>query len=495
MNSRFWTLATGAALTSIASAQATNDTCATAAAITPGTAIAFDTVAAIDEGTLPFNCAAGGGPDIWYSFTSTTGSTLTFETCGSSYDTALEIYEGDCNNLVLVECLDDSCGLQQAITVGAPTVGTTYFMRIAGYNGGTGFGTALLTEAGPPAPGSPVTIVDNLPGTWIDISTTGTPLSLSDDGEADIVTTIGNSVLAAGIARVGSNGAVRFDGTGTDLGYTNAPIPSTNAFSGDRTLMPFWDDVDTDSGLEGEIYYQETGGVLVIQWEAVEFFPGGTGGVDSATFQIQVPSGSGPMVAQFLYESVDSFRADGGASATIGFQSGDVGGYDDVEWSYDTPASVANGTVLTVLASPGSVGTNYCTANANSTGVAASMGASGSSVVAQNDLVLEASDLPANSFGFFLVSQTQGFVANPGGSQGNLCLGGAIGRYVGPGQIQNSGASGMISLPVDNQQVPQPTGFVSVSSGQTWNFQLWNRDAVGGSATSNFTDGYEITFQ
>ena len=91
--------------------------------------------------------------------------------------------------------------------------------------------------------------------------------------------------------------------------------------------------------------------------------------------------------------------------------------------------------------------------------------------------------------------QTQGFVAGPGGSQGNLCLGGAIGRYVGPGQIQNSGAAGMISLPIDNQQVPQPTGFTTITSGQTWNFQLWNRDAVGGSATSNFTDGYEITFQ
>jgi hypothetical protein len=100
-----------------------------------------------------------------------------------------------------------------------------------------------------------------------------------------------------------------------------------------------------------------------------------------------------------------------------------------------------------------------------------------------------------NAFGYFLTSTTQGFVANPGGSMGNLCLAGSIGRYVGPGQIQNSGAAGAISLPLDLTQTPQPTGSVAIVAGQTWNFQAWYRDAVGGSATSNFTDGLSIGFQ
>ena len=91
--------------------------------------------------------------------------------------------------------------------------------------------------------------------------------------------------------------------------------------------------------------------------------------------------------------------------------------------------------------------------------------------------------------------QTQGSVANPGGSEGILCLGGAIGRYVGPGQIVNSGATGEVSLALDLTQTPQPTGFVSVQPGETWNFQAWYRDAVGGTATSNFTDGLEVQFQ
>jgi hypothetical protein len=93
-----------------------------------------------------------------------------------------------------------------------------------------------------------------------------------------------------------------------------------------------------------------------------------------------------------------------------------------------------------------------------------------------------------------LTSRTQGFVANPGGSQGNLCLGGSIGRYVGPGQVQNSGAGGAISLAVNLAQHPTPTGFVAVQIGETWNFTAWYRDTVGGVAVSNFANGLSIAF-
>ncbi|MEM8711604.1 MAG: hypothetical protein AAGG01_11675, partial [Planctomycetota bacterium] len=57
-------------------------------------------------------------------------------------------------------------------------------------------------------------------------------------------------------------------------------------------------------------------------------------------------------------------------------------------------------------------------------------------------------------FGFFVTSQTEGFAANPGGSAGNFCLGGAVGRYVGPGQILNSGSLSQIELTIDLTQVP-----------------------------------------
>ena len=103
--------------------------------------------------------------------------------------------------------------------------------------------------------------------------------------------------------------------------------------------------------------------------------------------------------------------------------------------------------------------------------------------------------MPQNSFGFFITSQVQGFLMNPGGSEGNLCLGGAIGRYVGPGQIMGSGVAGMIALDIDLTQIPQPNGPVAVAAGETWNWSTWYRDLdMSGNATSNFSNGLEVTF-
>ncbi len=155
-----------------------------------------------------------------------------------------------------------------------------------------------------------------------------------------------------------------------------------------------------------------------------------------------------------------------------------------------------HGGITYVLGSAGGIGTSYCgPAVANSTGNSASLTATGSTAVAQNDVTLVASSLPNNSFGFFLASRTQGLVNQPGGSQGVLCLGGSIGRYVGPGQIRNSGATGSFDLVLNLTQTPTPSGLVAIAAGQSWNFQAWYRDAVGGVATSNFTDGRAISFQ
>lgn len=140
-------------------------------------------------------------------------------------------------------------------------------------------------------------------------------------------------------------------------------------------------------------------------------------------------------------------------------------------------------------------GVPYCDPNVvHSGGVSAMLSASGSSSVAANDLVLEATNLPPFVFGFFLVSSTQANSPMAGGSQGTLCLGGAIGRFFGPGQIMNSGAGAAYSLAVDNTAIPQGIGSVAVMTGDVWNFQSWFRDTVGGQATSNFTNGLEVTF-
>jgi len=144
----------------------------------------------------------------------------------------------------------------------------------------------------------------------------------------------------------------------------------------------------------------------------------------------------------------------------------------------------------------GGLGTPYCgPAIANTSGSAATLRASSSNVAANNNLALLAAGMPADVFGFFLTSQTQSFIANPGGSTGNLCLGGTIGRYVGPGFIQNSGATGTFGLSPNLTQTPAGPIFVSIAAGETWNFQAWFRDTLpGGAPGSNFTDGLSIDF-
>ncbi|MEM1447635.1 MAG: hypothetical protein AAGI22_00910 [Planctomycetota bacterium] len=144
----------------------------------------------------------------------------------------------------------------------------------------------------------------------------------------------------------------------------------------------------------------------------------------------------------------------------------------------------------------GTIGMNFCMANANSTGVPAVISASGSTAVANNDVVLSVTDLPADAFAYFLLADDVGFRPNYLGSDGNLCLAGTLARYDAPLEIQNSGAGGQVSLAIDLAALPYPAGSVSVMVGDRYNWQCWYRDtsAGGGAATSNFSDAIAIVF-
>jgi hypothetical protein len=141
------------------------------------------------------------------------------------------------------------------------------------------------------------------------------------------------------------------------------------------------------------------------------------------------------------------------------------------------------------------IGVDFCEpAVPNSTFRSGEIGVVGSTSVAANNVRLIARNLPNGSSGFFLTSQTAVAVPMAGGSQGTMCIaGGPIGRYVGPGQVKNSGLLGSFFLDIDLTQHPTPTGFISVLPGQSWNFQCWYRDANPG-PVSNFTNAHSVTF-
>lgn len=142
----------------------------------------------------------------------------------------------------------------------------------------------------------------------------------------------------------------------------------------------------------------------------------------------------------------------------------------------------------------GTVGVRTCSsAIPNSTGFVGRIDASGSASFAVNGLRLAAAHLPLDTFGYFLCSRTPAVVPHAGGSQGTLCLGGSIGRY--NQQIVNSGPFGNLGILVDLTTMPSPTGSVAAAAGETWHFQCWYRDSVGGATTSNFTDTVAVALQ
>ncbi len=135
-----------------------------------------------------------------------------------------------------------------------------------------------------------------------------------------------------------------------------------------------------------------------------------------------------------------------------------------------------------------------CVSAPNSTGLVGLLAATGSPSAGDNDFTLTMSSLPVNQIGAFVASRIQGFTASPGGSTGNLCLGGSIGRFFGPHQLGTSGPEGLISLRIPLTMIPQGLAFTAVQAGETWNFQGWHRDVVGGGASSNFSSGLAVTF-
>jgi hypothetical protein len=125
----------------------------------------------------------------------------------------------------------------------------------------------------------------------------------------------------------------------------------------------------------------------------------------------------------------------------------------------------------------------------NSSGLPAIMNACGSATASSNTVWIPIESLPPNTMGLLLNSLHATFVATPGGSQGNLCLGNPVGRYTS--SVFTATPTGHAMLSLDLTQTPTPHGAVSIVAGDTWYFQCWFRDG----ASSNFSNAIGIAFQ
>jgi len=186
-------------------------------------------------------------------------------------------------------------------------------------------------------------IVTNVPGTWIDISTTGTDLQLSDDQHAIVNNPNGNDFIPSGDYAITANGAIFInDRSSTYYHYNNTSL-TPSLFNGAKVLLPYWDDLDTKNFVRGKVLYKVVGTTFVVQWENIGFYDD-PDDVVRRTFQVQIPSGTGPVKAQFLYKDVESGTIKlKGSTATVGYQDQTHG----IQFSVNTE-SLSNNMVLSI---------------------------------------------------------------------------------------------------------------------------------------------------
>ena len=139
------------------------------------------------------------------------------------------------------------------------------------------------------------------------------------------------------------------------------------------------------------------------------------------------------------------------------------------------------------------VANNYCMQAPNSTMVPTGLWVSSVDLTART-INVDVTSMPTGQFGFLATSLTPDQINMAGGSAGNLCLGGTIGRLVG-GVVFQASAGGAATIPVDLDVIPTPNGTTGVMTGETRYFQAWHRDvSAGGGPSSNFSFGLSVSF-
>jgi subtilase family serine protease len=123
-----------------------NDNFANAAALT-GNTWTGSNIGATAEAGEPWLAGNPGGSSVWVNWTAPTTGTVSLSTAGSNFDTMLGVYTGSSvGALAQVAANDDASvyTLTSAVTFNA-VAGTTYHIRIDGYNGAQG--SIVLTLA------------------------------------------------------------------------------------------------------------------------------------------------------------------------------------------------------------------------------------------------------------------------------------------------------------------------------------------------------------
>lgn len=141
----------------------------------------------------------------------------------------------------------------------------------------------------------------------------------------------------------------------------------------------------------------------------------------------------------------------------------------------------------------GNVGIQYCySGDMTGAGEFSTLRGSGSGVLGANNLTIDALGLMPGSVALFLAADGFAMIPPGSGTLGNICVGGAVGRY--NAQVATADASGQIAFPVDLTNLPTPSGtLISATVGSTWYFQALHSDRLpSGVPIRHFTPGLAV---
>ncbi|MCP4992918.1 MAG: hypothetical protein GY934_03895 [Gammaproteobacteria bacterium] len=136
------------------------------------------------------------------------------------------------------------------------------------------------------------------------------------------------------------------------------------------------------------------------------------------------------------------------------------------------------------------MGQSVCEGQSNSGGGSADLAITGFEDPNIGFLHLATTGVPTGQTVLFLAATQSGLINNPGGSQGDLCLGGSLARFNRAGEFGLADGAGSFEVNIAPSSIPvSPTR--PILSGETWYFQAWYRDG----ASSNFSSAVGVLFE
>ena len=267
--------------------------CSTATVVTIGTTTSMNFGAT--SSLPPWSCATAGS-DVWFLFQAATSGPIYISTCGSDFDTVLEVFDGSggCNSLLSLGCNDDSsCGLQSEVFASV-NVGPCY-IRVGGFNGQTGnvslnvfFGIAATVVAQGSGCGNPAyaSFYESFP-TAQSFDLTGRSLSMINTGNGyaavlgfDAITPVGPGATTLALTddsqaapgslglSVGSNCWISFG-----PGFPSTCCPSVlDLLNSNFAVFTTWRDLNPQAPGSGQVMYEENGSVATVTYDGVYTF-------------------------------------------------------------------------------------------------------------------------------------------------------------------------------------------------------------------------------